>query len=184
MFARTSTCFLLLAILAGCSSAPGAPSDGADRTSTPGADSVAAAADAPVVESKAGHLDAGVGADTPVGPCWAEVGADRVLEFTVPDGTAQLVLELAWNDTVQDLTLVASPPGTPSTPCPPAMVVDKGFTGSPDAPTRLVVQAPAAGHWMLGAQANGAVVSTIQYMLYATVAPHALDPAYTAIPMA
>lgn len=180
MFPRVIPSFLVLyfVALAGCSSPSGSTADEDAGPATP-------LEETPVpwiVHEKQGHLDAGVGASTEAATCWIEMGADRILEFSVPDGTAVLVLELAWDDSLQDLSMIARPPASPTAPCSPAEGDTGGFTGAPDGPARLVVQQPAPGAWTLGAQANGAVARTIQYTLLATVSAVALDDAYTAIP--
>lgn len=170
-----------LVLAAGCSS-PSSPQDVLPVTPTP--EPEADLVPPTYTEWKEGQLDAGLGVSTPAATCWAEMGADRILEFSVPQGTLVLVLELAWDDDFQDLTMVARSPRDPSDPCSPARGDTDGFTGSPDNPARLVVTDPQPGSWTLGAQANGVVSQTIQYTLYATTSSIPLEDSFSAIPAA
>ncbi len=139
------------------------------------------------VNTRAGSMDAGLGANTPSGrACWFEANASNVLQFDVLENTTAIVLELAWSDQVADLTMVATPPGKlpdQVEPCPDEqLIVANGTTGSPDSVIRLRVERPAAGPWALAAQANGLIATRVTYNLYATVSAGALPIDYTAVP--
>lgn len=133
----------------------------------------------PVVHSKSGAIGAGLGASAAGAACWAEVGADLVLKFNVPAGTKALVVELDWDDPLQDLTLSVSPPSAANQPCPPNEYVAEGTTGMRDFP-RLVLLDPEPGAWSATGQANG-VVYGVQYTTYASVFAGDVPEDYSAL---